>query len=1001
MFRNHKLLIACLSVLCGLCTSLHAQPPSWTIDLLGKEKKPEKFENKKLGSEKTADKKFTLPRHFIQNTVTHYNFVFNANSKLNAIVERAKIAQKDDYTRLLDFYPYNLENTSTQTQDLDSVILKSTAGILLHDLRNDWVDNLYLLIGKAYLLRKDFDSAGMTFQFINYNLFPRKKGEDDNRVVGTNSAASGNVISIANPEKRNFFQKAFSRPHSRNESLIWLVRNFIEQKDYGEAAGLINTLQNDPNMPKRLYPDLEEVTAYWFYSQGIFDSAAVHLEKGLSNADNKQDKARWEFLLAQLLEVSGQFEKASDFYDKSAKHTNDPLMDIYAKLNDAKMLRTTGTVAELDKSIANLLRMSKRDKFESYRDIIFFSAGQIALKKPDTAEAMSYLRRSLNYSQGNIPMKNKTFLTLGDIEFERKNYKEANAWYDSLLLTDTSLASRLEDLRIRRTALAKIVEQINIIEKEDSLQTLAAMAPADREAALKKIVRKLRKERGLKEDDGNNPGNTGPITFDGDKNKPIDLFESGSSRSGTWYFYNNSAKSKGFNDFRRQWGDRSNADNWRRKAAALAGGNPIVNNNPVKNKDGNGDAPKDKADALGEISVRSLMSTLPLTPEKLAESHSLIATSLFRLGKVYQEDLEDYESAINVYEKSLEGYPDSVYDGQLYLNLFYCWNKLGNKSKADYYKRLLTGGKLAGSKAAKIISDPGAADPTQKTPEATKRYDAIYTLFIEGKFEEALREKKKADSIYGSNYWSPQLLYIEAVYHIRQREDNEAILLLNSIISLYPKSPLKAKAQNMIDVLGRRKEIEDYLTKLEVTRAADDAPVKVDDGPVTPAATPKVDQPVVVTPKNDPAVPPVTQPIKDSVKKVNPILSNGVFRMIPDSPHVVVMLLDKVDPVYINEARNAFLRFGREISSGTPIEITKEVLDNDRALLLFTPFDNAEAALQYYEKLKRGAPSEISWLPSDKYSFFIITPGNLELLKNNKDLVGYRKLLSTQFPGKF
>ena len=83
------------------------------------------------------------------------------------------IANKDNYAKLLPFYSYSLDNTASQKTELDSVIYKATAGILLHDLRSDWVDNFYLLIGEAYYLRKDYDSASMTFQFINYNLFSK------------------------------------------------------------------------------------------------------------------------------------------------------------------------------------------------------------------------------------------------------------------------------------------------------------------------------------------------------------------------------------------------------------------------------------------------------------------------------------------------------------------------------------------------------------------------------------------------------------------------------------------------------------------------------------------------------------------------------------------------------------------------------------------------------------------------------------------------------------
>ncbi len=162
-----------------------AQPPTWTINLLDSTKRSEKFAERKLGSEKMAEKKFNLYRRVVQNNFTHFNYYYNANNKINLVLERAKEAQKDDYSKLIPYYPYSLENTASQKSELDSVILKATAGILLHDLRNDWIDNMYLLMGKAYFLKKDFDTAAATFQFINYNLFPRKKGEDGSRIVGS------------------------------------------------------------------------------------------------------------------------------------------------------------------------------------------------------------------------------------------------------------------------------------------------------------------------------------------------------------------------------------------------------------------------------------------------------------------------------------------------------------------------------------------------------------------------------------------------------------------------------------------------------------------------------------------------------------------------------------------------------------------------------------------------------------------------------------------------
>lgn len=963
--------------------------PQWTFEPFGKQKKPEKFENRKLGSEKTADKKFTVPRNIYQNNITHFNYYYNANNKVNGVVERAKLSLKDDYTNLLPFYPYTLESTSSQKIELDSVIYTSTAGILLHDLRNDWIDNMYMLIGKAYYFRKDFDSALMTFQFINYNLFPRKrKNDDDDRIIGTNST------SIANKEKRNILQKVTAQPPSRNDALLWLARTLIEQGEYAESGGLLNTLQVDPNLPKRLRNDLAEVNAYWFFKQGIYDSTAKHLERALSAADNKQDQSRWEFLLAQLYEKNGNYEKASSYYDKASKHTVDPLMDIYARLNDAKMIKTSGNPKELDKAIDNLAKMGRRDKYDAYRDIVYYSAGDLSLQKPDTNAAIAFFNKSLKYNQGNINYKNRAFLKLGDIAYSRKQYRVAAAMYDSLQNGPDSLLNlQITAIQQRKEALLKIATAISTIEKEDSVQRIAAMPAVEREEFVKKILRKLRKEKGLK-DEGSNSGGPDLSVFNSGSQQPVDLFEKNNSK-GEWYFNNSSLKSRGFSEFKSRWGNRNNVDNWRRKAATEASNNnvsaPAAGGNKGDIKSGkDGGAPNAGAGNAGgasktpavEITYEGLMQDIPLTEEKLRESNETIAVNMIILAQAYQNDLEEYQLAADTYEDYLKRFPNRLLEGEVYLNLYFCYTKLGLKDKAAYYKDLL--GKNFGNTAAgKKLNTPGGSDPKAKNPEATKLYEDIYNLFIEGNFEKAMAEKKKADELYGVNYWTPQLLYIEALGHVKNREDSAAIQGLQMIINNNPTSPLKAKAENMINVLRRRAEIEKYLTDLQVTRAeenqlkAPDVPKPVTPAPVTPTVP------------------------KDTVAKAPAPLSNGQFTMALSSPHHVIMILNKVDQVYINEAKNAFTRYNRENFYGQPITINKDALDADNNLLVITSFPDAAAAMAYYAKIKKDAAVEISWLPANKYSFLIITEGNLQLLKANKNVSGYKALLNTQFPNRF
>ncbi len=151
-----------------------AQLGKITIDL--EKDKPTKYKTKTLKSEKTGQKKFTLPRRVIQNTVSHYNYYFNANNKINEVIERARLSNNDIYYKLLPFYSYSLKNTSSQASELDSVIYKATAGILIHDLRSAWVDNFYLLIGKAYLLKQAFDLHQWLFNLLTTTSIPKKIG---------------------------------------------------------------------------------------------------------------------------------------------------------------------------------------------------------------------------------------------------------------------------------------------------------------------------------------------------------------------------------------------------------------------------------------------------------------------------------------------------------------------------------------------------------------------------------------------------------------------------------------------------------------------------------------------------------------------------------------------------------------------------------------------------------------------------------------------------------
>jgi hypothetical protein len=234
------------------------------------------------------------------------------------------------------------------------------------------------------------------------------------------------------------------------------------------------------------------------------------------------------------------------------------------------------------------------------------------------------------------------------------------------------------------------------------------------------------------------------------------------------------------------------------------------------------------------------------------------------------------------------------------------------------------------------------------------------------------------------------------MYYVKCGYDSEAVNNLNTLIGLYPESPLAEKAKALVDVLTRRKEIESYLNKLEVTRVEEDDKIMIPTDQKVERKTIEADK------KSEPQIKGLKSMVKmkDSSIQMLPGTFEGVFKWQPDKPHFVVMILKEVDPVYVNEAKVAFQRFNSSNSFSSK-NIVKDTLNSKNNLLVFSSFENAEDATNYLDKIKKAAPAQISWLAASKYSFIIIHEENLNKLKSNKDLETYKKLLNNQYPGKF
>ncbi|HEY4205925.1 MAG TPA: tetratricopeptide repeat protein, partial [Puia sp.] len=589
--------------------------------------------------------------------------------------------------------------------------------------------------------------------------------------------------------------------------------------------------------------------------------------------------------------------------------------------------------------------------------------------------------------------------------------------------------------------------------------------------------------QGLREEDQSDSSSFNNTSFNNQKQAP-DLFSTGSA-SADWYFNNSSLKAKGYSDFKTKWGNRPNVDNWqlsslvRQQQLAKAG-----ERSPNAMPDLNGKA---ALTAPAKIDFKTLMDNLPLTPDKVKKLTDSVDNALFALGKAYQDGIGDYQSAITTYESLLEKSANFPQRETTLFDLYYCYKKIGDEANAQRILMLMKQKYPSGKQTARAINpDSTASAGNSLKLNATRQYDKVYTSFIEGRFDEALAQKKTADSLYGEKYWTPQLLYIESVYFIRKRDDQRAIATLARIPLKYPKTAMADKAIALIDVLKRRKQIEEYLTNLKVERVPDDSVVidaaasaktNAEHGTrlirndsnmlvkedTTQLSRAKVHLPVSSDTKEQKPSPAVTamdkmkvdnanmnqirmdagqlaklrkqvdslqaamqkamadslqmaklQQQADSVKAAMIKLqadtaqliakvrtSNSVFSYTPEKAHSVIIVMDKVDPVYVTEARNAFNRYNQENFYGQSLTIDNSSVSDTLKLVVISSFENATAALEYMHKAQASAPGEIvPWLPANKYSFMIISGTNLDLLLNNKDMPAYRRFNALTNPNE-
>jgi len=319
------------------------------------------------------------------NLISHYNIYFNGNESYKRGIVRANDAVKMDYNRILPVFLYEDEAVNSSVMgDMKRAIDKSTKVITFHSITskpkvkegdqsakdkafyeqneyNKWVDDSYLLMGKAYMYQGEYFLAAETFKHIMVT-FPK----EDIRFL----------------------------------AMTWLARAYIMIDDSREAERILSALADEYAFPEDYLVAYHTTKTQLHIKRDENELAAENLEIALSlKGIDKDDKIRYTSILAQLYEENGQNELALEKYKRVTRFNPTYEMAFNARVSMAEVFEAGSTSSEDLKKLLN--KMLKDSKNREYKDQIYFALGNISMEEGEREKAISYYQLSVSTSIQN------------------------------------------------------------------------------------------------------------------------------------------------------------------------------------------------------------------------------------------------------------------------------------------------------------------------------------------------------------------------------------------------------------------------------------------------------------------------------------------------------------------------------------------------------------------------------------------------------------------------
>lgn len=705
-------------------------------------------------------KKNTWATRTYHNTTNRWNLHFNANEAYKEGVDKME-KNKEDYTKLLPIFYYGTsDNAKSIYPEMDKAIKKASTAIQRHSIfikgkeYCKWVDDNYLLIGKSNFYKRDYFEAIEDFDYV---------------------------------------AKQYKNQSTHYEAELWLTRCHLELGNLEQVQLMFNIIDEDKKFPKKeKAQEIALLHADFYMKQKNYELCAEHLSKALKLTKQRKYKIRYNYILAQLYAQTGDNKKASKHYDQvlKLKPSNDMLF--YAKINRVKVYDLASGSAKIRKE---LIKMSRDPKYDEFKDQIYYALAELSEREGNREDEIKYLKLCVKSSTTNQTQKALAYLKLGNLYYGEENYRAAQLHYDSAFISLPKDFPNYSDIDLKRKSLNKLITNLDIIQREDSLQGLAKMSDKEREAYIDKHIQKLLKDYEKKKQDAADAEAVAA------NNSSSPSAANAANSTGSWYFYNPTTMALGEQDFKKKWGDRKLEDNWRRsnKETVLTTSFDSTGNLVVQSQDA-----KEEAELNKIKDVSQYTKDIPKGDSAIAQSNDKIIQAYNNAGNIYREELENNPKAIAMFEELLARYPENKYKLPTYYQLYRLYLTTNNTAQAEKYKNIILKD-YEFTEYGQLVSNPDYNVQAEKARyKAEQLYEQAYEDYKDASYNSVVIICNTALRLYKNNEYTAKFEYLRAVA-LGKTESLEAMETgMRNIIEKYPTDPVKPQAELVLKMIEQK-----------------------------------------------------------------------------------------------------------------------------------------------------------------------------------------------------